>query len=304
MKHKEIIGLMTGETPYTKKTLSGLSDLIKKYPYFQTAQLLHTLNLLNLQDSYFLIDLRKTSVYMPDRKQLFFLINDKFFMQEQFGAFEKETGKSFVDEIEIPHFEEDEFPSDDIVIEDLTANPVIEEEELLPVIEEEFPSDDIVIEDLAANPVIEEEELLPVIEEEEPVVAKEMETPIISSDYVSMFLSDVEGNEDVPPLQYQETIDKFLEKDNISPLRIKLNKTDKEYKVNKEPEEIIDSLQETKAEDNFFSETLAKIYIKQKNYGKALEIIRKLNLIYPEKSRYFADQIRFLEKLIINTNKK
>ena len=274
MKHKEIIGLMTGETPYTKKTLSGLSDLIKKYPYFQTAQLLHTLNLLNLQDSYFLIDLRKTSVYMPDRKQLFFLINDKFFMQEQFGAFEKETGKSFVDEIEIPPFEEDELPSGDIVIEDLAANPVIEEEELLPV-----------------------------IEEEEPVVAKEMETPIISSDYVSMFLSDVEGNEDVPPLQHQETIDKFLEKDNISPLRIKLNKTDKEYKVNKEPEEIIDSLQETKAEDNFFSETLAKIYIKQKNYGKALEIIRKLNLIYPEKSRYFADQIRFLEKLIINSNK-
>jgi len=50
----------------------------------------------------------------------------------------------------------------------------------------------------------------------------------------------------------------------------------------------------------FFTETLARIYIKQGKYNKAIEIIRRLNLNYPKKSRYFADQIRFLEKLIIN----
>ncbi|MDR0833480.1 MAG: hypothetical protein LBN93_04745 [Candidatus Symbiothrix sp.] len=55
--------------------------------------------------------------------------------------------------------------------------------------------------------------------------------------------------------------------------------------------------------ESFFSETLAKIYIKQKKYDKALEIIYKLNLHYPEKSRYFADQMRFLEKLINNSKK-
>ena len=49
---------------------------------------------------------------------------------------------------------------------------------------------------------------------------------------------------------------------------------------------------------------LAKIYIKQRRYGKALEIIRKLNLKYPKKSIYFADQIRFLEKLVINEKTK
>jgi hypothetical protein len=50
----------------------------------------------------------------------------------------------------------------------------------------------------------------------------------------------------------------------------------------------------------FFTETLARIYIKQGKYSKAIEIIRRLYLNYPKKSRYFADQIRFLEKLIIN----
>ena len=53
-------------------------------------------------------------------------------------------------------------------------------------------------------------------------------------------------------------------------------------------------------DDSYFTETLAKIYIRQQRYEKALEIIRRLNLKYPKKNAYFADQIRFLEKLIIN----
>ena len=37
---------------------------------------------------------------------------------------------------------------------------------------------------------------------------------------------------------------------------------------------------------------------KQKQYEKAINIFKRLNLKYPEKSVYFADQIRFLEKII------
>ena len=56
-------------------------------------------------------------------------------------------------------------------------------------------------------------------------------------------------------------------------------------------------------EDGYFTETLARIYIKQGRYSKALEIIQRLSLQYPKKNAYFADQIRFLEKLIINNSK-
>lgn len=52
--------------------------------------------------------------------------------------------------------------------------------------------------------------------------------------------------------------------------------------------------------DPYFTETLAHIYIKQGKYSKAIEIIRRISLNFPEKNRYFADQIRFLEKLILN----
>ncbi len=48
------------------------------------------------------------------------------------------------------------------------------------------------------------------------------------------------------------------------------------------------------------SESLAKIFVKRQRYDKAYEIISQLSLNYPEKSVYFADQLRFLRKLIIN----
>ncbi len=57
-------------------------------------------------------------------------------------------------------------------------------------------------------------------------------------------------------------------------------------------------------EEEFFTETLAKIYIKQHRYNKALEIIKKLSLKYPKKNAYFAEQITHLEELIINSKSK
>lgn len=52
--------------------------------------------------------------------------------------------------------------------------------------------------------------------------------------------------------------------------------------------------------NSLLSESLAKIFIKQQRYDRAYEIIANLNLNYPEKSCYFADQLRFLRKLMIN----
>ena len=54
----------------------------------------------------------------------------------------------------------------------------------------------------------------------------------------------------------------------------------------------------TPAADSPLSESLAKFYIKRHRYDKAYEIITQLSLNFPEKSIYFADQLRFLRKLI------
>ena len=100
----------------------------------------------------------------------------------------------------------------------------------------------------------------------------------------------------MPQLQGQDLIDSFINNDKG---KIVLSETpqytpDLSSGANGEGEE---------QEEGFFTETLARIYIKQGRYDKALEIIRRLSLDYPKKNAYFADQIRFLEKLIVNSNK-
>ncbi|HVV53787.1 MAG TPA: hypothetical protein VHC47_00595 [Mucilaginibacter sp.] len=51
-------------------------------------------------------------------------------------------------------------------------------------------------------------------------------------------------------------------------------------------------------QDELVTETLARIYVDQMLYHKAINTYKKLILKFPEKSRYFADQIELLERKI------
>ena len=121
-------------------------------------------------------------------------------------------------------------------------------------------------------------------------------------DYVGYMLATESDNEpsdqnDAPLLIGHNLIDDFIENDkgkivlSENPLFVpQIEETDKENGKN--------------GDESYFTETLARIYVKQGRYSKALEIIKRLSLNYPKKNAYFADQIRFLEKLIINNNNK
>lgn len=71
--------------------------------------------------------------------------------------------------------------------------------------------------------------------------------------------------------------------------------------LSKPAEPLKEHPQTVATEDNSsLTESLAKIYIRQKRFDKAFEIIHTLSLKNPKKSAYFADQLRFLRKLILN----
>ena len=92
-------------------------------------------------------------------------------------------------------------------------------------------------------------------------------------------------NESESNLDYKiDLIDKFIKN---SP---KIN-IDKEYKPNKE------IITESKVNDNLITETLAKIYVNQEKYNKAIRAYKILSLKYPKKSSFFADQIVDIKKL-------
>ena len=135
-------------------------------------------------------------------------------------------------------------------------------------------------------------------EDKEEKKQKRKPTPADAAiDYVSYLLETESDDEkkdkkDEPQLRGQTLIDDFINNDGG---KIQL-KDEPEYLPSAE------SLDDDKKDmdEGYFTETLAKIYIKQGRYTKALEIIQRLNLNYPKKNAYFADQIRFLKKLIIN----
>ncbi|MDB9796535.1 hypothetical protein OAB55_01845, partial [Flavobacteriaceae bacterium] len=56
--------------------------------------------------------------------------------------------------------------------------------------------------------------------------------------------------------------------------------------------------EDSKPSNSLMTETLAKVYLQQKNYKKAIQAYKILILKNPEKSGFFADQIRAVEKLI------
>jgi hypothetical protein len=84
-----------------------------------------------------------------------------------------------------------------------------------------------------------------------------------------------------------DLIDKFIREEP----KITRSKTEFYNPVNMAKQSVADDI-------TFVSETLAKIYVLQGNYLKALHAYENLRLKYPEKRLYFALQIKNLRKLI------
>lgn len=250
----EIAELINHPERLDRDTLYELRSMLALYPYCQPVRLLMLQNLYLLHDPTFDEELRRSAVYITDRRVLFDMIEAAYYrlrpttQGSEYGAHPPKTQAQGASRT-------------------------------LSLIDDFLDS-------------IPEEELSG--KKREPTSAD------ATVDYVAYLLETEDAGEqsdETPAMRGQNLIDTFINTD-----KKKFSLADVPFPDSVEEKESENV--ESGVEEEYFTETLARIYIKQGRYSRALEIIRRLSLQVPKKNAYFADQVRFLEKLIINSNKK
>ena len=239
INHPELLG---------RDTLYELRSIVARYPYFQTARLLMLKNLYLLHNPDFGAELRRSVLYVSDRRALCRLI------------------EGHVDRVMDEDVEVSEEPTMDRTMSLIDA--------FLDTLPEDYSNEKMVVVDAVG-------------------------------DYASRFLMDEEPAPHI--VAGGNAMDKPTDGDSVlralELMSQRENTTETPPPV-EVPASDVPVSEEEMLDESYFTETLAKIYIKQRKYSRALEIIKSLYLQFPEKNAYFADQIRFLEKLIINNNFK
>lgn len=234
-----------------------LEAIIEEYPYFQAGIFAYLNCLYQYNHSDFREALFKNSIFISDRRALFYYI-----LKDEYKLFFDKTGKKELKEDKTSVLLNAFFESQDVEEDD-----------------EKFFTHNI------------------------------LHIGLASSDYFS-YLKNTENTisaENVnesssAKFKHQDIIDSYIEKSENEGGGIHLNLSEEEGGIQAASPE---NVQEEDLDDElFFTETLSKIYIRQKKYEKAYKIIKHLSLNYPKKNAYFADQLNFLEKLIINSNRK
>ena len=269
-----------------RESLYELRTLVARYPYFQSLRLLYLKNLFLLHDDSFGSELRKAVLYVADRRSLFYLIEgDRYALQrESDGGPICQSDGSEEPGVDRTLFLIDAFLS------------------TMPAEQNESSGLDYAMDYTAY-----------LLKEETNAEQQENVPKLRGQDLIDGFLNRMDNNgqtDDLPQAVVEDTFvdsiaasDEEEQKDmNVEPVCDVMS--DSGNDLEEEASSETSTFSSEDLDDSCFTETLAKIYIKQHRYEKALEIIKKLSLNYPKKNAYFADQIRFLEKLIINAKTK
>ncbi len=279
-----------------------LEEVLQEYPYFQAARALHLKGLKNLNSFKYNNALKVTAAYTTDRDRLFDFITSAEFFQNNIA----DTISGKYDLREQEYEGEEVYANPDIdteLIENSEDEPLprsaVDAENILdPTL---FQSKDPKVDESLAK---EKQQAAEELEIGKPLDFKRNEKFSFSEwlqltslkgirkrepekEDESVIESIPTGEKDFQKKQKFERIDKFIkENPKISPVS-----------TSDVPMEI-DIAASTKFDKNaLMTETLAKVYLEQKKYKKAIQAYRILSLKYPEKSSFFADRIKAVQKL-------
>lgn len=284
--------LLENPAEITAEQTRALENVIADAPYFQAARAIRLKGLKEHQEFNYNDALKKTAAYTTDRSILFDFITSPEFNQNQIAKQIREQEESLK---QITVYEPEEvFGKRSIDINEAIKMKRSESERVM----------DPYFFQRVDKPEPEEKEVLPEVEkstEEDLGIGKPLEFNQEESHSFSEWLKltraqPVEREEkkeepenDENRLRKFELIEEFISKNpKIKPGNYS-NKNNLAEQSLTTPEALM-------------TETLAKVYLEQKNYKKAIQAYKILILKNPEKSGFFADQIRAIEKLQDNNN--
>jgi len=275
MNKAEFLKCVNLSLPSLPETNDNLKEIIKNFPYFQTAHILFARSLNQSNNILFSDALKNAALYSGNRKLLFELVNNEdkstiaLPIEEKTVEQTPKTESNFIREFET---------NASIGIE--TIAQIENHQEIIEVIQDE-----------------------PIIEPTVSSQANPLPPPIHFSEEKDSFLgwlNKLNKNPEKNESPARQTLNSTkIEKEEVDNLVDRFIQTDP--RISKPSKaEFFSPIQMAKksVEDNdmIVSETLARIYIDQGNIEKAIHIFRKLSLLYPDKNTYFAALILKLEK--------
>ncbi len=278
-----------------------LEEVLSEYSYFQAARAIHLKGLKNLNSFKYNNALKVTAAYTTDRDILFEFITSKDFLQNSIA--DTISGKS------TPVIET-EIVSEEIIPDSQIEKTLIEVSEDQPLPQTITDADAILNPKLFASkdPGIDK-----IIEAEKVKAARSLEIgkPLTFtkdekysfSEWLQLTSSKTIKRNDSEAPKLEENHSEFkLEEDVLKKKKFEL--IDKFIASNpkivpKEKIEIPVGAKESVKFDQkeLMTETLAKVYLEQKKYKKAIQAYKILSLKYPEKSGFFADRIKAVQKI-------
>ncbi len=297
MNKEQFYTYLNNPDALNESSLKVLNEIINEYPYFQTAHLLYLKNLHKLGHLKFTKQLRVSSTYLADREILYnFLYTQPIvYSEDKFsGRKESETEDTLVSDNEnIVAKKKEKAKSKKSTKKSSTKK--------LKADTEASKNSEVQI----SNNKAKEEEVSDVSK----INAGTNDTHSFA-EWLEIFHNRQDGNKydktlntstvkkeqvehkDNSDKNEQLTIqDKLITSFINSDPKIEVSVSDKTEQKDISKESVVD-------DDSFITETLAKIYVSQKHFGKAINAYEKLSLKYPEKNIYFAHQIKEITKLI------
>ena len=279
-----------------------LEDVLEEYPFFQAARALQLKGLRNLNSFKYNNALKKTAAYTTERDVLFDFITSKDFLQNSVAN--SISGKTDLNEKQESDLEE--------LVEVGKAVPLIVKSEDKPLPQDVDDADQILDPKLfkSKDPKVdkaikaEKEKAKKELEIGQPLPFTKQEKHSFSEWLQLASLKTIERDHEelINNDSAEEDIDFPLEKDVLKKKKFEridrfIENNPKIVPTKKSPfkVDITESIKLDK--DELMTETLAKVYLEQKKYKKAIQAYKILSLKYPEKSGFFADRIKAAQKI-------